>query len=303
MQQPLEDVVFDLEKDEVSSLIELEDELMIVKVIDGSIDKFISERDFQEKKSQIEKVIYERKARKAANQYVKDLMLDKNLTLNPPIFYALSEQLSKIIQDKVSDTPLPIFINDEEISLAQRSASEILDEVLATHQEGEMTVREFLNELLNMPGDLRPNVKLSLQLKNVIGVIVRNQYLAKQAEEMGLRDHPTVVYEAGIQQDEILSKLWLKKYLDRHRQTQMQDHSTHRRILNQTGTDRDPSTFFSQEWRIFASDSLRHIYPVTLDTVSYYSLMKQPEDTIKVDPVRIVFREFFNNKRISSSGV
>lgn len=294
MQQELEDVVFELEKDEISQPIEIENGYMIVRVIDGKIDKFASERDYQEMRSKIEKVIFERKSRKAANSYVKNLMLDKNLTLNPPIFFTLSDQLSKIIQDKVSETPLPIFVNDEEIDLTQRSVSEIMDEVLATHRDGQMTVRDFLNELMNMPADLRPNVKMPIQLKNVIGVIVRNDYLAKQAEELGLRDHPNVIYETTIQKDEILSKLWFRKYIERHKGSLTQDKLAYPVSQKQIKNEELQSIIDLQELRLSASDSLQKIYPVTLDTALYTSQIKHPKDTIRFNPVNIVVRELFN---------
>jgi hypothetical protein len=294
MQQELEEVVFDLAEGEISIPIEVADGYMVVQLIDGSIDKFASERDYAEMKSKIEKIIFERKVRKAANIYVKELMLDKELTLNPPVFYVLSDQLSNIIQDKMSETPVPIFVDDQEINTARKSVSEIIDEVLITYRDGEMTVRDFLDELMKMPADLRPNVKMAIQLKNAIGIIIRNEYLAKQAIEMGLSNHPNVIYETTIQTDEILSKLWLRQIYNQQQKLQNESTLFHELLNNKLKSEEALSRLHFEELRKYASDSLQKIYPVTLDTTLYYSVMKHPEDTIRFDPVKIVVRELFN---------
>jgi hypothetical protein len=304
VQQELEEVIFDLKKGEISSPIEVADGYMVVQLIDGSIEKFSSELDFAEKKSKIQKIIFERKARIVANNYIKDLMLDKNLTLNPPIFYALSNQLSVVIKDKVSDTPIPIFVNDQEINLTSKNASDIIDEVLITYRHGEMTVRDFLDELMKMPADLRPNVKMEIQLKNAIGVIIRNKYLFEQARELGLSNHPNVAYEAAIQTDEILSKLWLKKYYESKQEYINKSKSDlEELVLNRNpdviNTEQKRSTEMRselsfQELRMYASDSLKDLYHVTLDTSLLYNLVNQPQDTIRFDPVNMVVRELFN---------
>ena len=294
MQQELEDVVFDLEKGDVSHPIELENGYMVVQIMDGSTEKFISEREFAEMRSKIEKVIYQRKARKAANVFIKELMLDKDLTLNPSIFYALSDQLSFIIQDKVTDTPLPIFVSDQEINTARRSVSDILDEVLVTHRDGEMTVRDFLDELMKMPVDLRPNVKMAIQLKNAIGVIIRNEYLSKQAKDLGLNNHPDVIHETTIQADEILSKAWLREYTDHQQKIKNVNVINHEFPQSQSNSGEVSALLNFQELRLYASDSLRKIYPVTVDTTLYHSLIIHPKDTIRFDPANIVVRELFN---------
>ena len=109
MQQELEKIVFFMEKDEVSNPVQLADGYMVIQLVDGTVEKFTSERDYNESKSKIEKVIFQRKSRVAANTYIKEMMLDKNLKLNPPAFYALSDQLSKIVKDKISENPTPIY--------------------------------------------------------------------------------------------------------------------------------------------------------------------------------------------------
>jgi len=306
MEEDLEAVVFELEKGEISEPIKVSDGYMVVQLIDGSISKFTSQLDFSEKKSKIEKVLFERKARKAANIYIKELMVDKNLTLNPPIFYILSDQLSKIIQDKVSETPVPIYLNDQEINTTRNSVSTIIDEVLITYRDGELTVRDFLDEMMKMPADLRPNINMAEQLKNAIGIVVRNEYLLQQAMKLGLEKDPKVIYETTIQTDEILSKLWLKgiynRQLNPENKRKLESEEPVSKVvnnqniirLNQEESDKGLSQLNFQAFRIQVSDSLKNVYPVTIDTNLLSSKIEQPEDTIRFDPIRMVIRELFN---------
>jgi hypothetical protein len=305
MQEEIEAVVFGMDKDEIAGPIQFSDGYMVVQLIGGSISKFTSEQDYAVSKSKIEKVIFERKARKAANVYIKEIMADKNLTLNPPIFYTLSDQLSKIIQDKVSETPVPIYLNDQEINTTRKSVSEIIDEVLIRYRDGELTVREFLDEMIKMPADLRPNINMAEQLKNAIGVVVRNEYLFNQAEKLELDTDPRVIYETTIQADEMLSRLWLRG-VNRQRETEnkksMATTKSESQLENsqklsqwqQKESDRWLSQLNFQSLRVKVSDSLKNVYPVTIDTNMLYSKIKQPEDTIRFDPTKMVIRELFN---------
>jgi peptidyl-prolyl cis-trans isomerase C len=306
MQPELDNVVFDLKQNEISNPIPIDNGYMIVQLVSGSIDLFMSETDFAENKNRIRKVIYDRKAGKIANSYIKNMMKDKNLKLNPPIFYALSNELSKIVKNKYSEDPLPIYINDQEINTTQNHLQEILPEVLITYKDGQMTAGDFLMNLNGMPPNLRPRVNMAPQLKNAIGVMVRNKFLAKQAMEMGLEKNPEVIREIEIQSDQLLAKYWLltKEKEIEVSEREIEDFKISKRFeelkqrLGDTPTSeqiRDILIDYKfQIEKMKLSESMRNQLPVKIDSLELQRNIKKPDQKIKNDPIRFVYRELFN---------
>jgi hypothetical protein len=302
----LENVVFDLNFQEISNPIPVADGFMIVQLASGTKELFMSETDFALNKNRIRKVIYDRKAGKIANSYIKDLMKDKNLKMNPPIFYALSNELSKIVKNKYSEDPLPIYINDQEINTTQNHLQEILPEVLITYKDGQMTAGDFLMNLNGMPPNLRPRVNMAPQLKNAIGVMVRNKFLAKQAMEMGLEKNPEVIREIEIQSDQLLAKYWLltKEKEIEVSEREIEDFKISKRFeelkqrLGDTPTSeqiRDILIDYKfQIEKMKLSESMRNQLPVKIDSLELQRNIKKPDQKIKNDPIRFVYRELFN---------
>lgn len=305
MQQALEDVVFGLKQDEVSDPISINDGYMVVRVAVGQVEKFMSEYDFAEKKSKIKKVVFERRADKIANTYIKDLMLDKDLKLNPPVFFELSDQFSRIVQDKYSDNPFPINIDNQEIQIAQHDLASIKDAVLITYEDGEMTVDEFLSKLAKMPTGLRPKVKMANQLKDAIGVIVRNEYLAKEAKKKGLDKSETVRRETEIQSDEILARYWLERQKERLHVAEEEIEEFKKsdkfdRLLEKTTvkpTDEQLEDIILDlkmaELKMHLADSLHNRFLVKIDSTLLESQIKNATDIIKYNPAKLAVRELF----------
>jgi hypothetical protein len=301
----LEQVVFNMKAGEVSGPIAVAGGYMVVQVIDGSVDIFLSQWDLVQKKNKIRKVIFDRKAAGLANKFVKELMRNKDLQLNPDVFYALSAEFSRIVENKVSENPIPVFISNEEIKSARKHLNEMMDEVLITYADGQMTVREFLTELWNMPADLRPRVKMGEQLKNAIGVIVRNKYLAKRAEKLGLRRSSEVIRQTRIQADEILARTWLaekRNHLSSDRQ-EIENFKTTSAFQHLQAKIENPLSneqiadlildFKLAQLKLQVSDSLKAAYHVNLDTIALYKQIPEPQKVIDYDPAKFVVRELF----------
>jgi hypothetical protein len=305
MKPELENMVFGLKQNEVSDPVSVNDGYMVVQVASGEVEKFTSELDFAESKSKIKKVIFDRRASKTANTYIKDLMLDKELKLNPPIFFELSKQCSQIIQDKYSDNPFPININNQEIKTAQDNLTSIKDEILITYRDGQMTVGEFLSKLARMPIGLRPKVKMASQLKDAIGVIVRNEYLVKEAKKMGLDNDEIVRQETEIQSDEILARYWLNKqkemlHVSEEEINEFKNSDSFERLLGKLPdrpTDKQLDDIILDlkmaQLKMNLSDSLRALFNVQIDTTKLQSKIKNPMDVIKYNPAKMVVRELF----------
>ncbi|MBN2364841.1 MAG: hypothetical protein EH225_01660 [Calditrichaeota bacterium] len=305
LEPAIEQEIFEMEEEEIRGPIKVSEGYMIVQVTGGTIDKFTSEYDYAHTKNKLQKILFERKAAPLANAYIKEVMLDKDLELNPPVFYEISRQFSQIVQNKTSDNPLPVYLSDEEIKLSRNHLEDILDEVLITYRDGQMTVGEFLGILGNMPAGYRPQVKMVSQLKNAIGVVVRNKYLAEEARKKDLHKHPTVRREIEIQKDEILARQWLLNkrsglVITEEDLIDFQESPEYRRVLQkflQNAAQDQISDFYSDmkfaQLKLKLTDSLRYAYTVKIDSVLLFQKVKNSRDIITHDPVKFVVRDMY----------
>ncbi len=306
MDPALEAFVFDMKPGELAPPVRIREGWMVVKFVNGVVEKFMSELDFAEKKSKIRKVLFDRKAGKVANRYIKALMSDKDLQLNPPVFYALSHEFSRRVKNKYSEQPLPVFVSNREIQETEISLKDLQDSVLITFKDGHFTVRDFLRYLSNMPSGLRPRVKMQQELKDAIGVAVRNHYLAQVAYQRGLDRHPRVQYEYGIQRDELLAKYWLKRQRDKLQVSpqEIQEFRKKEKFkkiqarFNKKWSDEEVQDLILDykfaRLKIELEQKLREKYAVKVDTALFLEKIPHPDRLIKDDPIRFVVRELFN---------
>lgn len=304
MDPAIEAFIFDMKPGEVHDPVKIDKSYFVIQLLYGRVEKFMSEMDFAEKKSKIRKTIFDRRAAGLANAYIKELMRDKNLTLNPPVFFALSEAFSRQVRPKASDEPLPIYLSDGEIQHTRLSLQELQQEVLITHKEGFLTVGEFLDKLANMPAGLRPKVSMSRELKDAIGVVVRNQYLAKRAYEKGLHKSPEVRKEIEIQQDELLSRRWLERQqaqlsVSEEEIRQFRANSNLEAINAAANrVDEEQVRNLILDYKLAAlkveqAERLSQKYRVSTNQALLASKIRDADALIEENPIKIVVRELF----------
>lgn len=302
----LEEVVFDMQPGEVSAPIKINNDFMIVKLIDGEVDKFMSERDLVEQKSKIQKVIFERRARQISDEYIYEMLSKQEVKINPPVFYALAEQFSRIVQNKSSDQPVPIYLSNGELKTAEINLKDLADEVLVTFKGGQFTVEEFLRKLWDMPAGMRPQVNMAPQLKKAIAVTVRNHYLSREAYQKGLDKSPQVLYEVEAQNDEVLARYYIRKLRDNLTVTpeevaefmNKENFAAVNKSLNgklDAGAIRGIILDYklTQE-RIKIADSLRAVYTVRVDSALFETHLPDADKIIQEKPVGFVYREQFH---------
>ena len=302
----LEDKVFNLPPGKVSPPIPIDQGFMVVKVVDGRTDLFMSELDLAEKKNKIQKVVFDRKAGVVSNAYIKELMSDKDLTLNPEVFYALSREFSRVIKNKLSDEPLPIFLTDQELAQTEQDLTDLLPQTLITFRDGAMTVAEFLRELSYMPPNLRPNLKMAPQLKDAIGVVVRNKYLAREARDKNLDKNEQVRWEIKVQSDEIAARYFLQKRSEQLFITpeeilafkQSENYQKYQNLAKEEPADEKVGNLLlvqkmSQQKNIL-SDSLKQHYIVKIDTIKLSAQLKNADELIQHNPIPMVVRELYH---------
>lgn len=305
MAAEIERVVFEMAPNEIAGPIPVDDRYMVLKLIDGEVDAFMSEMDFAENKSKIEHVMRGRRERVISDQFIDNLMRGKNVELNPPVFRALATIFSQVIQAKETEQPFPIHISDQELAQTQLQIDDIRNETLVSFAGGQFTVQEFLNHLANMPSGMRPQVKIASQLKKAVGVAVRNHFLVQEAKARGLDQSPQVQYETQLQVDDALATIRLR-HLGRQIDISEQEIEAFRqkenfaRVNDQMGgqlTDsRIREILFDvkfNEQQLALADSLRSRYPVDIDTARLQAQISDPEAVVQKKPIGFAYQEVF----------
>jgi hypothetical protein len=306
MEAPLEKVVFSMKLGEIRGPVRIDDEYMVVKLIDGEVEKFQSELDFAEKKSKIRKIIFDRHAAKWSDEYIRKLLKDEEIKINPAAFQALAKQFSEIIQNKESENPFPVNISTGELNKAHLNLKDIQDEILVNFGEESLTVKEFLAKLLNLPSGMRPRVKFAPQLKKAIAIVVRNRYLVKEAYKAHLDKDPDVRYEITNQQDEVLARFELKSmresvHVEEPEIKQFMDSESFTKINQRLGREINEEEIrdlladfkFSQK-RAVVVESLITAYSVTVDSAQFRAKIIEPNKLIQHDPIKFVYQDRFN---------
>jgi len=306
MAPELEEVVFKLQLNEVSPPIRVGNKWMVVKLLDGYRDKFKSPYDYAESKSKIKKIIFDRSARQISDRYLFRVLKDLNAEIKRETFFTLVDVFNQIVKNKTSSNPFPIYLSDAELRRSQVKLSDIKNEVLVSFNGGQLTVKSFLETLLNMPSGMRPQVNMAPQLKKAIAIVLRNKMLVREAKRKGLDKDWKVRYETQIQVDEILSRYWLEKLRDRVTITEgelkeFQNHPAVQKLEKQFGKKYSTEEikvmledYKFEKLKIQAADSLRHITEIQVDTALLEQKIPSGKEIIKTDPVYFVYRELFN---------
>ncbi len=274
----------------------------MVKLVGGSEEKFLSENDFAEQKEKIDKLIADRQSDSIASHYIATMMRDKDLRLNANVFWQVAEYFGRRVKEAHVD-PMnmqSVYVTGDEIQILDVDLNAIGGQVVATHRDGQLTVKELIAALATMPGSLRPRVRTPQNLKNAIGGIVRNQYLLKEAARQGLADDPEVLYEYHLQRDETLANAY---YTSRRGATAVSPDDVERfKTLSPVSEEQ---VFFKFNMTSLARDAkadsilrtelpaLEARYHVAIDTARVRSLLKTPDAVIHDSPLPVYIREIF----------
>ena len=294
----LERPLFDGRPGDVAGPIYIRDGFMVVKVVGGEVDRFMSDMDFAAQKNRVGAIIGNRKADSLARGYIGRLMQDKGLTLNPETFWALAPVLAQRIRAVPADPfgVAPVNVTDRDLWRVEDDLGSLETQVLATYRDGSMTAGGFVTALAAMPPGLRPPLQSPQHLKDAVAIIVRNRYLAEAAREMGLEDDPDVRRNIEEQVDDALARLWLIRQIEGIPVTAA-DIDAYR----QAGGNAPDETARMEEIRrrkLGATipgilDRLRRQYEPDIDTTALLTMIPQPEERIGSDPTPFVVRELF----------
>ena len=275
---------------------------MAVKVTGGTQEKFFSENEFNLEREKAEKLVSDRKADSLSAAYVYSIMKDKDLKLNGPVFWSVAEYFFRRVKEEHLD-PMKIQsinVTSGEIQILQDDLRGVAGATVATHRDGSLTVGELMQALANMPGSLRPRVRTPENLKAAIGMIVRNQYLLKEAERRGMDKDPDVLYEYNLQRDETLASAYYGR-----RRGEIDVTPEEVEAFKKHSPVSEEQVFFKFNMTALARDAkmdtvlkadlprLKGRYTLSLDTAKVRSMLKTPDAVLNENPMRIYVREIF----------
>ena len=305
MDQRVEKVALTLPLNGVSEPIAMGTQWVVLKIIDGQTDKFLSENDFAAQKPKLRKTISARKARSISNRFIFELLKDEDIHIDGKMFKTLSDYFADVVRDKESSQPFPVYLNDAELNDVKRRSEPLKDQLLVRYGDKTMSVGEFLDYLNLMPTGFRPQVNHRSALKQAIAKTVRDQYLIELAYSQKLDRDPDVLHQTQMEVDEQLARAWLKSH-----QAQLtcsddevaafkvhENFSMVNQRFNNRITDEDIRNILLDKKfmlkKMMLADSLRQIYRIQQNQSLLVKNIKKPDEIIKHKPVGLAYREKF----------
>ncbi|MBL7075274.1 peptidylprolyl isomerase [candidate division KSB1 bacterium] len=205
MDEDFEKAAFSLMPGELSEPVKTRWGYHIIKVEERHRNAIITEYDFYQKKNHIDFILKRRKEEKLSRKYIKDFMDDKKVVLKgKPFGFLVRTSREKL---GPPEQPIPPYLPkllDREIGEVKEVIEDHLDEVLVTFEGGHWTIGDFFEKLRPVPPSERPLLSSFTGLKNGIGVMVRDEFLAKAAFKKGLHHSDEAKTEVQKQQEDIL---------------------------------------------------------------------------------------------------
>ncbi|OQX87986.1 hypothetical protein B6D60_02820 [candidate division KSB1 bacterium 4484_87] len=208
MDENFEDAAYKLRVGEISRPVKTRWGYHIIRVEDKVASPILSESEFQAQKHRIERVIRERKETALANEYVRNLMKDKHVIVKADAVNFLVRAARKI--KKRTDALLPDKfpeLTDEEIQSVQKDVENHLHDTVVEFAGGSWNVETFFQKIAeSLPQD-RPDLTSHLDIAEKLAVMVRNEFLLKEALAAEVNQIPHVRRQIRKQKMRLLAKL------------------------------------------------------------------------------------------------
>lgn len=195
LDETLEDTIYALKVGQISHPVKSQYGWHVLAVDDSQEDVFITEDDFLINKDMIAKKIVERRenllGKQVLNTFMDNFKIDFNRDISQQVWPLVAEQLNPEKMQSGQGLELGSLIS---------SLEELQDETILTVNGEPWSVEQILKRL--------PELDRSLLYGNLYVAasnIVRNEMLVREAREMGLENHPTVLEEVQDSQDQIIA--------------------------------------------------------------------------------------------------
>jgi foldase protein PrsA len=171
-----------LDKNEISKPVRTQWGYHIIQLLDRKDQVMLSEAEFDAQKESLRKKIKMKKSQRLANQYIASFMKDLNPQPVPHNFRLLWNAVVPQSEHEKSVLSFNIMFTSELINNALNTLQPYLDKALIRYMGGEVTIREYLKAILQIPVSNRPRFKTRNQFSNQIGIWIRDKLLFEEAQ-------------------------------------------------------------------------------------------------------------------------
>jgi parvulin-like peptidyl-prolyl isomerase len=215
MDPEFEEAAYSLQPGEISRPVRSRYGWHIIQVIDVQRNVLMTETDYAAKRRRLEKEVRRRKAVKLARQYVKNLLDPKIVTLRGKAFAVLAREFDRAFGENTELLPpfAPNVYSLELQKIHDRLADHLQDTLLS-YRGGAWTIGDFLQLLQSIPVTDRPVYRNAAKLRRDIGILFRDEFLARLALERGLDKAPEAKLEWQNRWDDVLYSKMLTLIVD-----------------------------------------------------------------------------------------
>jgi len=215
MDESIEQVAFSLELGEISNPVKTKWGYAILKVDEIIQDAIITESAFQRAKRKIERIIRRRREKEIANRFIREFMNPKKVKVYGPSIILLVEKSKGILSDDYLRLRLePLKRADTKMRSYRQELQDHLGDVIVEFKDGRWTIGEFLEKLRALHPRVRPVMTSRKNLKDVIGRMVRDEFLAEKGYRLRLQESDHVVREVHRWKEELLFRTLSHDLLD-----------------------------------------------------------------------------------------
>ncbi len=207
----LEDTLYQLKPGEYSKPVRSRWGYHILLVTNRKQEMIPSENDFQKKRSRILKKLRRRKEESEAGKYLKEYLDPFQITVKKDAFLKIIQTLG-IYSENQPRIRFQKFrpFTDEHISLLKTRLSSDLDQLFMSSTQLNWSIGDFLNKVAELPVDHRPQLSTVRKFKDDVGIMIRNEYLVREAMNQDMDDSPKVDSTVKELSKEIAYRHYLK---------------------------------------------------------------------------------------------
>ncbi len=212
MSEDMEDVLYNLKKDECSKPLQSPAGWYIFKLVNYQESAVINPDN---NKSDIalaaKKVLSARKEQILLLEYYKNLLKDKKINIEAILLKSIARNVSEILTTKktkfnISDKDIIPLVAKDVIAIQEKIGQDTLAKVLFTLGKQNYTVNDFLLQLgFDIYKTINPEVNAVFKTLNVrLRKFIEGELLAEQGRKEGLADDPEVKREVALWKDNYL---------------------------------------------------------------------------------------------------
>ncbi len=212
----LEKIGFDMALDEISLPVQSSFGWHILRKLNEKNQMITDEAEFQNNKNRIRNTIIQKSQQIQSDQFVNQIMLDKNILLDDRLIEDVTKAIFQLIQLRTDDKVL-IEQKSEILKDLITNLRDLSHLPLAQYDDGSFLVQDYIDGIQFLaPQKNQPP-------KTIFYHTLRNKILSEEGGKRGLGNHPSVTLKIQDSRDRFLSQVFLSNLYDSETNIQKED--------------------------------------------------------------------------------